>query len=322
MAARAWQSGRIKLRKGEPLTFYLYTSTCFLDLPREIRDRIYHEALVALEPIIVCSLDLKPKDYLFPIPDDEDRPTHEEKYVQSHEDPILGELAMSLFRTSIQIANEAKAVFYSFNTFHIGGTQVWNPLYGFLDMIGSRNRSLLRKISVELDKPERLRTDDHGARLICRQHRFPFQRVVSCGHKKDEDDRNRGAYLADPAIEACFRILGTAGSTLEMELQLKPPFLPGVNVWVDDPSSSDEAGHPWYSLELPDFIERCRREFAPGVELLWTGIGKQDLFLESVEKIEARGWEILETRAECRVPPCWDVFPHIKLHFIVRRSAI
>jgi hypothetical protein len=49
------------------------------------------------------------------------------------------------------------------------------------------------------------------------------------------------------------------GLTLELKLKLRPAFLPGVNVWVDDPRSSNEEGYPRYSLELPDLIGRFRR---------------------------------------------------------------
>jgi hypothetical protein len=56
------------------------------------------------------------------------------------------------------------------------------------------------------------------------------------------------------------------GLTLELKLKLRPAFLPGVDVWVDDPRSSNEEGYPWYSLELPDLIGRSRREFAPCVD--------------------------------------------------------
>ncbi len=59
---------------------------------------------------------------------------------------ILGELAMNLFRTGSQIANKAKQIFYRFHTFHFGGAQVWNPLYGFLNMIGPRNLNFLKNI--------------------------------------------------------------------------------------------------------------------------------------------------------------------------------
>jgi hypothetical protein len=45
------------------------------------------------------------------------------------------------------------------------------------------------------------------------------------------------------------------------------------------------------------------------------------MFLKRVEEIGEKGWEILETRAECRVPPFLDPFPHIPLHFVLRRRA-
>jgi hypothetical protein len=58
------------------------------------------------------------------------------------------------------------------------------------------------------------------------------------------------------------------------------------------------------------------------VDILWTGIGKQDMFLKKLEIIKENGWEIFETRAECRVAPYPEFSPHLPLHFILRRNAI
>lgn len=46
---------RIRWRKGEPLGLVKYPTTTFLDLPREIRDQIYHNGLVSSDPLTVWS---------------------------------------------------------------------------------------------------------------------------------------------------------------------------------------------------------------------------------------------------------------------------
>ena len=86
----------------------------------------------------------------------------------------------------------------------------------------------MRKISVELNKSKRFRADNHGVRLTSLSYHFPFQRVVSCRHQNNESSRRR-ACLLDPAIEACFRIIGMDGLALELELKLRQAFLPVVN---------------------------------------------------------------------------------------------
>jgi len=107
---------------------------------------------------------------------------------------------------------------------------------------------------------------------------LPFQRVDFCGHRKEKDSW-LGVYLLDPAIEACFRTLGIDGVAREMKLHIKRDYLPRVDTLADDPIRYGE-----YS-----FNERRRREFAPHVNLLSTGIGKQHMFSRRVEEIRGKG---------------------------------
>jgi len=196
--------------------------------------------------------------------DDEGRMTHNEIYTVALKDTVFSQLALGLLCTSRIIASEAAAVLYRFNKFHFGGTEIWNPLYGFLDLIGPKNRASLRDISVELDKPPCLPIDCQGVRTLGYVYDFRFRKVVSCGQKKEEHE----VYFVDPAIEACFRILGMAGAQVQLRLLLAPSFLPGVNVWEDDPNGYDSNLRPWYSLDIPRNIERFRKVFASNVDVL------------------------------------------------------
>lgn len=312
--ARAWRSGRIKHCKGEPFRFHLHTHICFLDLPREIRDRIYHEALVAPIPLTVCTLNMTPdhRPYLaMTHREDKLRSEFEETYLREPKEEVLDTLALNLFRTSMVISREAKEVFYRWNTFRFGGKEVWNPLYGFLRRIDETSRGLLRNIEVEMQTPEQLETDEHGVRIITRCVNYPYQRVVSCGHR-DVEDYEQGAHFLDPAIEACFRILGKREAPLEMKLFLQWSYLPGVNTHGGENDCA-----PWYSMEIPDYIESARSRFATSVNVLWVGATSGRMFKEKRTEIEERGWNILETEEEEIPHPFRTV---TRLDFAVQRK--
>jgi hypothetical protein len=94
--------------------------------------------------------------------DDEGRKVYKDKCIIASKAAILEELAFGLLRASKTIANEAAVVIYRLNAFHFGGSQVWNPLYGWLDLIGQGNRSYLQRISLELVKLEYLNVNNLG----------------------------------------------------------------------------------------------------------------------------------------------------------------
>ncbi|KAN0102186.1 hypothetical protein V8E51_012696 [Hyaloscypha variabilis] len=317
MAAR--RECRLRLRKGEPVSYYIHTFTTFLDLSRELRDRIYSEALISPNPITVCSMTVDShEEYPLMDPDwfkdDEGRTIHEDKYIIASKAAVLKELAFGLLRASKTIASEAAVVLYRSNTFHFGGSQVWNPFYGWLDLIGLENRSYLQKISLELVKPEYLNSNNLGIRTLGRTRDFRRQKVVSCSQPTEEDALD----FVDPAIEACFRILGVHGAQLQLTLLLAPPFLPGVNVWVANPETYEPEFWPWYSLDIPRNIERCRTEFLSRADVLWFGKGRKDMFFKQTEEIREKGWEVLETKDMRRVSPRFDYW---ETYFILRRRS-
>ena len=310
MAAR--REFRLRLRKGEALGFYIHTCIGFLDLSRELRDQIYILALISPKPIVACSLSM---DHFGNGPfymGDNGKTIYEENFVLAPRDSVLDTLVLSLFRTSVVIGREAAAVFYRLNTFHFGGTQVWNPLYSFLDMIGNTNRSYLQKLSLELDKPSILKRDNHGTRTLGRSWHYPYQKVISCGHREEQYD----TFFIDPAIEACFRILGSKGPPLDLELLLAPPFLPGVNIGSESADEDEYYFRPWYSLDIPEHIERCRAVFASRVDIWWFGMGIKDTFLMQTENFQAKGWNVLETKDRYHDS---QSFPHFRTYFVAQR---
>lgn len=310
---------RLRLRKGEPVSYYMHTCATFLDLPRELRDRIYSTALISPNPITVCSMTVDSYENNTLIDpdwfkDDEGRIIHEDKYIIASKAAILKELAFGLLRASKTIAREAAVVLYRSNTFHFGGSQVWNPFYGWLDLIGEENCSYLQKISLELVKPEYLNSNTLGIRTLGRRHDFRRQKVVYCSQPIEADALD----FVDPAIEACFRIIEMHSPRLQLTLLLAPPFLPGMNIWVANPQTYKPELWPWYSLDIPKSIERSRAEFSSRVDVLWFGKGRKDMFFKQTEEIREKGWEVLETKDVHHVSPLFDYW---ETYFVLRRSC-
>lgn len=309
---------RLRLRKGEPVSYYMHKHTSFLDLSRELRDRIYSEALISPGPITVCSMTVDsdgPDTLMDPgWVNVRGRTIHQDTYIIAPRAAVLEDLALGLLRASKTIASEAATTLYGSNTFHFGGSQVWNPLYGWLDQIGQENRSYLQRISLEMVKPEHLTSNNLGIRVLGRRHDFRHQKVVSCSQPTEDDALD----FVDPAIEASFRILGTHGPQLQLKLLLAPPFLPGVNVWVANPETYESEFWPWYSLYIPKNIERYVAEFSSRVDILWFGKGRKDMFLKQAEEIREKGWDVLESKDVHRVS---QLFNYWETYFVLRRRS-
>lgn len=101
----------------------------------------------------------------------------------------------------------------------------------------------------------------------------------------------------DPAVKACFRILGRSKSTLTLMLILEKHLLPGVELIFDEQ-------HPkayLFELDLPVLIETCRRDLtsntdaAGRVDVLWQGECLKAEFDEQIELIRDQGWLVVNT---------------------------
>ncbi|KIM99874.1 hypothetical protein OIDMADRAFT_55771 [Oidiodendron maius Zn] len=309
---------RITWQKGKPLGLAVYPSVTFLHLPREVRDQIYYEALVVSRPITVSSMTVE--DPVHVEYTETKQKTISQKYIIEGRDQILEEITLGLLRCQKQVSSEASVTFYQLNTFYFGGNEVWNPLYTFLKGIGGSKRHLLQSVSVNVDPYKQVYQDRYGARITTHRgrsfwlnsvHSFaspaplqppslytrrqpmppppgtiqvlprPFARLIP-----RNEFVSRPLQYFDPAIQACIRLLSSSGSSLTLRLVLTAR-VPGVYV---DPGSS-----LGLSMELPDFIEGLRHEFAMGVTVLWNCSGRSDTVINQIHSIQEKGWEILET---------------------------
>jgi hypothetical protein len=276
--------------------------------------------------------------------------TIHQTYTCLSRDAVLDKVAFGLLRCHPLISAESAVTFYQSNTFYFGGDEVWSPLYRFLKDIGS-NRVLLRNVSIEMAELYKgLHQDQYGARILT-HHGSPalFSPVYSSSHPlvlgpssllvsppsntpRSLPDHYRtahpifeedwGAYRLpyfDPAIQACFRLLGSSESQLTLCL-IRTPSVPGM-----------DKGGLAPSLELANFIEALRQGFAEKVTVLWNCqvVGPRDFLAKEANSIQSKGWEIVKAKLE---PP--RVFPGISrepsivdssfyiTHLVLRRRLV
>jgi hypothetical protein len=340
---------RISWRKGEPLGLAIHPSLTFLDLPREVRNQIYYDTLVASRPITVSSVTIDDPGRVQYTTETKQKIVSQ-KYTIEGRDPILDEITLSLLRCqSPLVSSEATVTFYEMNTFHFDGNEVWNPLYTFLKDIGDYNRDCLRKVSVAIaDHYKKVYQDRYGVRIST--HRSwvtalnpvhtsaypPLSQPSSLvprarptlppGHTPPIPDLpfarliprteflSRPLQYFDPAMQACFRLLGLGVSRLTLELILQAG-VPGVDV---------KLGISVPSMALPNYTEGLRQEFSGGVMVLWNCAGRRDAVIEQIDSIQGKGWEIVETKdgvthVDIGTPSLLSI---LATHLVLRRREV
>lgn len=142
----------------------------FLNLPPEIRNRIYQVALISSKPIELCS-----SDFVLGVVDMEDLASRHPSYnpflsprlmnqlrvrqedlhyrydvIRLQKDllHVRQELAAGLLSTCRQIRFEAADYFWGDNEWHFTRDTRWHELYRFLLTIGPMARARIRKLSV------------------------------------------------------------------------------------------------------------------------------------------------------------------------------
>lgn len=286
---------RLRLRKGLPLGLSVSPETsCFLDLPPEIRIKIYRYSLVASEPLTIWS----GSQYfdIIEFPESIRLTSHEMVKIDVR---FSNHLALGLLCCNRQVSSETAAILYQGNTFRFLGINNWNPLYGFLEMIGQENRHNLQNPEMAMPKPQQVWQHADGTCTSSEQS-WRLREVVPQSMRLRSSsaliEEGFVDYL-DPAVEACFRILGRSKSTLTLRLVLGKHLLPGVELMFNDQ-------HPkayLFELDLPVLIETFRRDLtsitdaAGRVDVLWQGECLKDKFDEQIELIRDQGWLVVST---------------------------
>ena len=303
---------RLQLHPGEPVSLVRHRKPTFLDLPREIRDEIYHHSLCCAgpEPITLyqSSQDLCTKT---------DAPS-----------PLAG-LATSLFYANRTVSREALETFYSSNTFVISEPQKnWARLWTFLWTIGAVNRSHLRSLAIRAPYSEVAYELPDGTlyqyaydpnepkkgsycQILSPDVRLPPRldgagtaattATPEPGHPTSTAAaaREREVEVFEPATRAVFRILGAGAAAAgrgdgvvvehKVKLVLWPEFCnsPGCNAicqyWTDTLTTC-----------APETLQRFVEEEAGGrVDLVWATLCDKQAFLDRRAHLEEARWRVL-----------------------------
>ncbi|KAI9722634.1 MAG: hypothetical protein M1812_001565 [Candelaria pacifica] len=291
----------------------------FLDLPRELRDSIYSYSLIAPEAITVFSGTSSHDTE--PIPSSEGGTKYATWMTVHTSSTISDKLALCLLSCSVQVSREGANVFYRQNTFQFASGGNWSPLYTFLRTIGKANRDALRSLEVCMPKPERIRQHSDGT--LTTLHDWQFIEVISASalwHNYLTPHVERFVDRFDPAIEACFRLLGKDRPQLTLSLLLDINFLPGVQVMNDEQHMDDF----FFRLDVPIMIETCRQKMttssdgSTGVQVLYKGECLRCHFGSQLKLIQDAGWVVMAAEDGC-VPH--DVYPMYTTVFTLQRKA-
>ncbi|KAL2070717.1 hypothetical protein VTL71DRAFT_13743 [Oculimacula yallundae] len=315
---------RIKYRRGEPLGLTKYPAPSFTSFPLEIRNKIYKLLLTDSEPIVVYTKSLIPS---------RDMHDSENRELQSSK---VAAVTFGLLKLNRQISIEAAAIFYHDNVFRFGKSQhwpleePWDAMFSFFLTIGPRNRSYVRYVEAEIPRSKSVSKLPNGtvSSMVCGSL---WLRKV---HAKDQHTRiyppAHDEYIGlavdhvSPAIEAVFRLLGPDGSDLKMSLLLSTAYLPGATFY-------DMGEHSVWSGEIPDHIERMRRQFTGRsggegvrVDVQWKAtIPKTEMESQLGEgKPKSHGWDVLDIHDLVGPLRCYDHIGHETCATFRRRSTI
>ncbi|GAM85584.1 hypothetical protein ANO11243_035910 [Dothideomycetidae sp. 11243] len=223
----------------------------FFDLPREIRDQIYHDALISSLPIEVWKGRLS-HDYRKL----EDVPNAAVVSVQH--------LCINLLKTCHIIADEATKIFYGKNTFAFCGPHDYQKELSWFEAIGQDNMRYLAHLIIEVRELETAWQCPDGT-MEGFEDLYGFMKFDTAHPRhpllqKPEGDWPPGEIEdIDPKVEAIFSKLGKVdnASALDIELRNVGFGSPGALPDFDDPDA-ELLDYPWYSMDLPNLVEAWR----------------------------------------------------------------
>lgn len=303
-------------RNSPPLTF--------LSLSREIRDEIYGLALVSTSPIIVWKGQWKGEYHYHPEPEGEAWPSNERMrrlssalhWQEVDQEAILASLrplAVNLILCNKTVSHEAARMFYTKNTFAFLGQHNWDPIVSWLRTIGPANRASLVSIEVNAGRPDPVWQCSNGERFANAEGktrgeiypRHPFLQLpttegrLRCGRAEN----------INPAVEMIFVLLGqrTTEQKVTIVMDLNRCSYPGGRMLRNPTDPCPENG--WYSMDLPNLIEKFRSLHAQQVEVLWKGNDCRKELEDQQTMMESISWDV-------KVLPATEdeLHPHPEFH--------
>ncbi|KAL8880126.1 MAG: hypothetical protein Q9192_008087 [Flavoplaca navasiana] len=260
----------------------------FLQLPAEIRLRIYSFSLKSPSPIIVWSAESHNGNY---------RPTHKRTWKREKMASSRRNLALGLLRCSTTVAAESAQLFYSRNTFRFEGDHEYYPVITWLDKLND-NREYLESLEITVRKPitawqlpdgSRHKMDYPNTRGLASHH--PYFAPRSGPYEEGEVE------IIDPAIETIISLLAKYGGDYDQRkvtLYLDPGYykIPGIVFF-------EQEGTSLFSLDLPNLVDIWRTKYFSGrnheaLKILWKGEININDFPEKRHLIEGVGWKIFD----------------------------
>ncbi|CZR60672.1 uncharacterized protein PAC_10568 [Phialocephala subalpina] len=279
----------------------------FLSLPREIRDEIYELALVSTSPIIVWKGHWKyHPSYEIPGPEfNADgswtgphlcinvrwRWTDEEAISAS-----LRALDLNIIFCNKTVSHEAAQVFYAKNTFSFMGWHNWDLIVSWLEAIGPTNRNSLVSMEISAYRPDPAWQRSSGERIkepsgFTMEDVYPRHPYLQLPTTEDRLPCGRVDNI-NPSVETIFVLLGQKTSEQKATIVMR---LPGFSYpGARSPRTRDDCcpENGWYSMDLPNLIEKSRSLHAQQVEVLWKGEDCRKELEDQQEIMEGIGWQV------------------------------
>ncbi|KAH6677606.1 hypothetical protein B0J14DRAFT_584710 [Halenospora varia] len=284
---------RNRLRNSPPLTF--------LSLPREIRDKIYDLALVSVSPIIAWKGSWKFELHYFPKPEGQLVPDLSSciRWRNIDQEAISASLRpvnVKLILCNKTVSHEAALVFYRKNTFSFLGEHNWDPIVSWLEAIGAENRNSLLLMEIDAYRPDAVWQRSSGERVMepagyTREEIYPRHPYLPLPTSENAL-RYGPVENINPAVETIFILLGRMESEQKLTIVMQLPLYlyPGARTPRGEWDSSPWRG--WYSMDLPNLVEKFRSLHTQRVEVLWKGEECRQELEDQQAIIERIGWDI------------------------------
>lgn len=275
-----------------------FARTTFVSMPREIRDEIYHHALVSRTPIIV-----RKKDHVYHRA--EGAVYGEFSWEERKDAPAqsLVGLTPGLFHVSRTVSDEARDVFYARNTFKIDGYYSAKEICDWLEAIGPYKRNLLSKLELDYAHYTVAWQFADGSRIPYSIHDPIHQRnnLLHCQGDKFEEGQ---VFDIEPEWQGVFRLLGSARARTSIRIFYRCAGYFGS--YLDEDNENCANGDYYASLDIPNLFEAWRAKYSSAqheIEVIWRQQGEykddHDILRPQFER---NGFVVVSHRIESITP--------------------
>ncbi|TVY81763.1 hypothetical protein LSUE1_G002514 [Lachnellula suecica] len=206
----------------------------------------------------------------------------------------LKDLEMNILLCNKVVSREAAIVFYKMNTFSFSRQHNWDPIVSWLGAIGAENRGPLQSLDIDARQPDEAWQRSSGERLRL-QHQTKEQLYPRHPYLQLRNDETPLKYgpveNINPAVETVFVLLGRRPSYQKITITMQVSRVyPGMRLGRDPFSQSPE--RDWFSMDLPNLMEKCRSLHTRNVEVLWKGEDERKEFEEQHSRLKSLGWDV------------------------------